>query len=308
MPATQTAGPVSVGDLLKIFESNTRENVRTLLDEYGRGVEKGGAAAFNRTTRYWQRAYGNSAKVNEALRGQRKGDLSGLPPQLRPGGVGPQPQRAPAARPGDQPRGGGRRLRPRAGGALRGGWRAATHHPAGLHGARRARPGAAEPAHVRARGYAGTEDVPAHAGCVDPARARAARADRPRGARRDRAVAGEGCARPGQVRRRRRRASGPAAPARIVPEQRHAAHQRGHDSGPLLPVDRARLPGVREVDARPRRWGTQLRRERDLLPIDRRDRQLRLPDRRPAVVQHAAGTGDQPGARRNARVAAERAV
>lgn len=77
VPATQTAGPVSVGDLLKIFESNTRANVRTLLDEYGRGVEKGGAAAFNRTTRYWQRAYGNSAKVNEALRGQRKGDLSG---------------------------------------------------------------------------------------------------------------------------------------------------------------------------------------------------------------------------------------
>ncbi len=77
VPATQTAGPVSVGDFLKIFESNTRENVRTLLDEYGRALDGGGAAAFNRTTRYWQKAYGNSAKVNEAFRGLRKGDLSG---------------------------------------------------------------------------------------------------------------------------------------------------------------------------------------------------------------------------------------
>ena len=48
VPATQTAGPVSVGDFLKIFESNTREDVRTLLDEYGRALDGGGAAAFNR--------------------------------------------------------------------------------------------------------------------------------------------------------------------------------------------------------------------------------------------------------------------
>ena len=180
MPATQTAGPVSVGDLLKIFESNTRENVRTLLDEYGRAVDKGGAAAFNRTTRYWQRAYGNSAKVNEALRGQRKGDLSGYlrnAARVASGLSRNEPQLRDLVT--NLAEAGGAFAREQAA-ALRRGWRAATHHPPGLHGARRARPGAAEPAHVRARGHAGPEDVPAHARCVDPPRAPAARPDRPR--------------------------------------------------------------------------------------------------------------------------------
>ncbi len=77
VPATQTAGPVSVGDFLKTFESNTRDDVRSVLHEYGRALEGGGAAAFNRATRYWERAYGNSAKVNDAFLGQREGDLSG---------------------------------------------------------------------------------------------------------------------------------------------------------------------------------------------------------------------------------------
>ena len=76
-PPPRRPGPVSVGDFLKTFESNTREDVRTVLDEYGRALDGGGAAAFNRATRYWKRAYGNSAKVNEAFLGQRKGDLSG---------------------------------------------------------------------------------------------------------------------------------------------------------------------------------------------------------------------------------------
>jgi ABC-type transporter Mla subunit MlaD len=77
VPATQTAGPVSVGDLLKTFDTNTREDVRSVLSEYGRALEGGGAAAFNRTTRYWERAYGNSAKVNDAALGERDGDLAG---------------------------------------------------------------------------------------------------------------------------------------------------------------------------------------------------------------------------------------
>ena len=77
VPATQTAGPVSAGDLLKTFESNTRKDVGSVLDEYGRALAGGGGAAFNRSTRYWEKAYGNSAKVNDAALGQRDGDLSG---------------------------------------------------------------------------------------------------------------------------------------------------------------------------------------------------------------------------------------
>ncbi len=77
VPATQTSTYVSIGDFLRIFESDTRQDLRTVLNEYGTGLGGGGARAFNRTTRYWERAYGNSARVNTAALGQREGDLSG---------------------------------------------------------------------------------------------------------------------------------------------------------------------------------------------------------------------------------------
>ncbi len=77
VPATQTSTYVSVGEFLRVFESDTREDLRTVLDEYGTALDEGGARAFNRTTRYWERAYGNSARVNTAALGQREGDLSG---------------------------------------------------------------------------------------------------------------------------------------------------------------------------------------------------------------------------------------
>ena len=77
VPATQTSTYVSIGDFLRVFESDTREDLRTVLDEYGTALADGGAAAFNRTTRYWARAYGNTARVNSAALGEREGDLSG---------------------------------------------------------------------------------------------------------------------------------------------------------------------------------------------------------------------------------------
>ena len=77
VPATQTSTYVSIGDFLRVFESDTRRDLRTVLDEYGTALADGGAAAFNRTTRYWARAYGNTARVNSAALGEREGDLSG---------------------------------------------------------------------------------------------------------------------------------------------------------------------------------------------------------------------------------------
>ena len=78
VPATQTAGPVSVGDFLKIFESNTREDVRS----------RAGRVRPRARRRRRGRVQPRHALLGEGVRqlrqgqrgrsaGQRKGDLSG---------------------------------------------------------------------------------------------------------------------------------------------------------------------------------------------------------------------------------------
>ena len=41
--------PVQFDQLLTSLQSDTREDLKTLLDEYGKGLDKGGAEAFNRS-------------------------------------------------------------------------------------------------------------------------------------------------------------------------------------------------------------------------------------------------------------------
>jgi virulence factor Mce-like protein len=77
LPVTQTSAPVGFGQVLGALQKNTREDLQTVLDEYGRALAGGGAKAINRSTKNWKGAYRDGAIVNDALRGQEPHDLSG---------------------------------------------------------------------------------------------------------------------------------------------------------------------------------------------------------------------------------------
>jgi len=77
IPINQTAVPVQFDQLLTSLQSDTREDLKTLLDEYGNALDKGGAEAFNRSIPYWKSAYRDTAIVNEASLGETEHDLSG---------------------------------------------------------------------------------------------------------------------------------------------------------------------------------------------------------------------------------------
>jgi phospholipid/cholesterol/gamma-HCH transport system substrate-binding protein len=71
IPMQQTAAPVQIGDLLNALQSDTREDLKTFLKEYGaKGLANGGAEGFRESIRYWEDAYRNSALANDAALGQ----------------------------------------------------------------------------------------------------------------------------------------------------------------------------------------------------------------------------------------------
>jgi phospholipid/cholesterol/gamma-HCH transport system substrate-binding protein len=76
-PVNQTSTPVQFDQVLTALQTDTREDLRTLLAEYSKGLEGEGAKGVNRSTRYWERAYRDSALVNQALQGRNPHDLSG---------------------------------------------------------------------------------------------------------------------------------------------------------------------------------------------------------------------------------------
>lgn len=76
VPATQTDTHVPVGEVLKIFSQNTREDFRTVVDELGTAFSGGGAEAFNRTTKYYEQVFRDGSQLNEAARGESGEDLS----------------------------------------------------------------------------------------------------------------------------------------------------------------------------------------------------------------------------------------
>jgi phospholipid/cholesterol/gamma-HCH transport system substrate-binding protein len=77
IPIQNTAGPVQFDQVLGVFRSDTRKDLRTLLAELRKGLDDGGAQAINRTYEFTEPAYRNSAVVNDATLGTRDGDLSG---------------------------------------------------------------------------------------------------------------------------------------------------------------------------------------------------------------------------------------
>ena len=77
IPINQTSVPVQLDQILTSLQSDTREDLKVLLDEYGNALDKGGAKAFNRSIPYWKSAYRDTAIVNEASLGEAEHDLSG---------------------------------------------------------------------------------------------------------------------------------------------------------------------------------------------------------------------------------------
>jgi virulence factor Mce-like protein len=77
LPVQQTSAPVQFGQVLTALQSDTRQDLQVVLDEYGRALKNGGAAGYNRSIPYWTKAFRDSAIVNEAMLGTESHDLSG---------------------------------------------------------------------------------------------------------------------------------------------------------------------------------------------------------------------------------------
>ena len=64
------------GQLLTALQSDTRQDLQIVLDEYGRALEPEGAKGYARSIPYWKGAFRDSAIVNEATLGSEEHDLS----------------------------------------------------------------------------------------------------------------------------------------------------------------------------------------------------------------------------------------
>jgi phospholipid/cholesterol/gamma-HCH transport system substrate-binding protein len=78
IPAKQTAAPVQFESVLRTLQSDTRADLQTLLQEFSKGLDGGGAEAFNRSIPYWKPAYKYSSLANDATLGTEPHDLSKL--------------------------------------------------------------------------------------------------------------------------------------------------------------------------------------------------------------------------------------
>jgi phospholipid/cholesterol/gamma-HCH transport system substrate-binding protein len=69
IPMQQTAAPVQFGQVLTALQSDTRDDLKSFLKEYSKGLEGKGAAGFNQAIKYWEEAYRNGALANDASLG-----------------------------------------------------------------------------------------------------------------------------------------------------------------------------------------------------------------------------------------------
>jgi phospholipid/cholesterol/gamma-HCH transport system substrate-binding protein len=70
IPVNHTAAPVQFSQLLAALQSDTRDDLKTFLYEYQKGLSGAGARGFNDSIRYWKSAYKNSSLANDATLGQ----------------------------------------------------------------------------------------------------------------------------------------------------------------------------------------------------------------------------------------------
>jgi virulence factor Mce-like protein len=78
IPVSQTASPVQFEEVLRTLQRDTRTDLQTLLKEFAKGLDGGGAQAFNHSIQYWTPAYKYSSLANDASLGQQPHDLSKL--------------------------------------------------------------------------------------------------------------------------------------------------------------------------------------------------------------------------------------
>jgi phospholipid/cholesterol/gamma-HCH transport system substrate-binding protein len=76
IPFTQTSTPVQLDQILTSLQSDSRSDLRTLLQQYATGLSGPGAIGFQRSIKYWKQAYRDSARVNQATLGLEPHDLS----------------------------------------------------------------------------------------------------------------------------------------------------------------------------------------------------------------------------------------
>jgi phospholipid/cholesterol/gamma-HCH transport system substrate-binding protein len=84
IPASRTASPVQLDQVLSALKSDTRNDLRQVFAEVGEAQDGGGAKAFNDSLHFQPSAYKFVAIVSEALLGKRPHDLADL---TRDGGV-----------------------------------------------------------------------------------------------------------------------------------------------------------------------------------------------------------------------------
>jgi phospholipid/cholesterol/gamma-HCH transport system substrate-binding protein len=71
IPVNQTAAPVQFSQLLTALQSDTREDLKSFLYEYQKGLSGAGGRGFNDSIKYWESAYKNSSLANDASLGQQ---------------------------------------------------------------------------------------------------------------------------------------------------------------------------------------------------------------------------------------------
>jgi phospholipid/cholesterol/gamma-HCH transport system substrate-binding protein len=76
IPVNQTATPVQLDEILTALQSDTREDLQTLLRAYGKGLGGPGGRGFSRSIPHWEGAYRDSAIVAEAMLGETGRELS----------------------------------------------------------------------------------------------------------------------------------------------------------------------------------------------------------------------------------------
>ncbi|MEA2210568.1 MAG: phospholipid/cholesterol/gamma-HCH transport system substrate-binding protein [Solirubrobacteraceae bacterium] len=74
-PIQQGVEPVQLDQVLTGLQSNTRQNLQTLLQQYGKAVKQGGPG-YNRSIQYWLPAYEYTAIVSHDFLGTQPHDLS----------------------------------------------------------------------------------------------------------------------------------------------------------------------------------------------------------------------------------------
>jgi phospholipid/cholesterol/gamma-HCH transport system substrate-binding protein len=77
VPLSHTAVPAQLDQILSDFTNATREDVKTLVQELGRSLDRGGARSLRRSLPHLRPAFAGLAVVSEALRGSEEHDLPG---------------------------------------------------------------------------------------------------------------------------------------------------------------------------------------------------------------------------------------